>query len=191
LPWGCSSTAVIVKDARPRVRKAPQQGSLKSRRNWKRCRCQICASGTPGGKFRRQCTDKWEWDKAEEVIDAWQKAGSWPNPLKQHAAIAGPETQSPKVIPVQIGRGPVLEVLEAYLPSCKSRAIKGSTPAKYETLANQLKAYCDHKGYTYIDQVQVRDMDDFYAHGKMAKRASPKNLSALKASYGSASSGNG
>jgi hypothetical protein len=41
------------------------------RRRWRKCRCQIYASGTIGGKFKRQSTDKWEWDKAEEVADGW------------------------------------------------------------------------------------------------------------------------
>jgi len=44
------------------------------RRNWKKCRCQIFASGTLGGKFKRKCTDKWEWDKAEAVAADWQNA---------------------------------------------------------------------------------------------------------------------
>src|SRR5208283_3811741 len=40
------------------------------------------------------------------------------------------------------------EVVYAYLASCKSREIKGSTLAKYKTLTNQLGAYCRDKGYT-------------------------------------------
>jgi hypothetical protein len=115
-------------------------------RNWKKCSCQIFASGTLGGKFKRQCTENWEWDKAEEVAAAWQKAGSWPDPLKQQAAIVDLETQSPKVTAPQIGRGTVPAVLEAYLSSRKNRDIQGSTFAKYKTLTNQLEGCCTEKG---------------------------------------------
>lgn len=48
------------------------------RRNWKTCSCQIFASGTLGGKFERRCTEKWEWDKAEELADGWQKPQAGP-----------------------------------------------------------------------------------------------------------------
>lgn len=55
------------------------------RRNWKKCFCQIFASGTLGGKFKRQWTEKWEWYKAEEVAAGWQKAEGWPTGSKQPA----------------------------------------------------------------------------------------------------------
>ncbi len=48
------------------------------RRRWKKCSCQIFVSGTLGGKFKRKCTDKWEWDKAEAVAADWQNAARWP-----------------------------------------------------------------------------------------------------------------
>ena len=150
------------------------------RRGWKKCSCQIFASGTLAGKFKRQSTDKWEWDKAEEVAAAWEKTGSWPDALKPQAAIVEPEIPSPKVTAPQIGRGAVPEVLEAYLSTRKSRDIQGSTLAKYKTLTNQLKAYCDNKGYTYIDQLQVTDMDDFYGTWKDGKKGKSKKLERLK-----------
>lgn len=37
------------------------------------------------------------------------------------------------------------------------------------TLTNQLEAYCSEKGYTYIDQLQVTDMDEFYAGWKVRR----------------------
>jgi hypothetical protein len=37
------------------------------RRHWKKRSCQIFASGTPGGKIKRQCADEWERAKAEKV----------------------------------------------------------------------------------------------------------------------------
>ena len=70
----------------------------------------------------------------------------------------------------------IREVVEAHLSACKSREIKGSTQAKYRTLTNQLEAYCSEKGYTYVDQLQVTDMDKFYAGWKDAKKGKAKDL---------------
>ena len=150
------------------------------RRRWKKCSCQIFASGTLGGKFKRQCTENWEWDKAEKVADGWQGAGSWPNGSKQRADVVEPSAKTPEVTASQSGRGAVHEVVVAYLSSCQSREIKGSTLAKYKTLTNQLEAYCKVKGYTYIDLLQVKDMDDFYAAWKDAKKGKSKKLERLK-----------
>ena len=150
------------------------------RRRWKKCSCQIFASGTLGGKFKRQCTENWEWDKAERVADGWQGAGSWPNGSKQRADVVEPSAKTPEVTASQSGRGAVHEVVVAYLSSCQSREIKGSTLAKYKTLTNQLEAYCKVKGYTYIDLLQVKDMDDFYAAWKDAKKGKSKKLERLK-----------
>jgi hypothetical protein len=67
------------------------------RRRWKKCSCQIFASGTLGGKFKRQCTEKWEWDKAEEVASGWEKAGSWPSGPKPRISPALSEAKSLEV----------------------------------------------------------------------------------------------
>ncbi len=150
------------------------------KRRWEKCSCQIFASGTLGGKFKRHCTENWEWDKAEKVADGWQEAGSWPIGSKQRPGVVEPSAKTSEVTASQPGRGTVHEVVEAYLSSCKSREIKGSTLAKYKTLTNQLEAHCKVKGYTYIDQLQVKDMDDFYAAWKDAKKGKSKKLERLK-----------
>jgi integrase len=149
------------------------------RRGWKKCSCQIFASGTLGGKFKRQCTDNWEWDKAEKVADGWEQAESWPVGSKRPAAVLEREAL-PELTAPQQGRKTVHEVLEAYLSNCKSREIRGSTLAKYKTLTNQLEAYCKLQGYTYIDRLQVTDMDAFYAAWKDGKKGKAKKLERLK-----------
>jgi integrase len=148
------------------------------RRNWKKCSCQIFASGTLGGKFKRQCTDEWEWAKAEKVAAGWQEAESWPNGPKSPVSV--PEAKSSEVSAPQLARKVIREVLEAYLSARKSREITGSTLAKYKTLTNQLEAYCSEKGYTCIDQLQVTDMDEFYAGWKDAKKGKAKKLERLR-----------
>jgi site-specific recombinase XerD len=88
--------------------------------------------------------------------------------------------KTPEVAAPSIGAGTVHDVLEAYLSSRKSGNIRDSTLAKYRTLSNQLRAYCESKGYTYINQLQVTDMDDFYAGWKDGKKGKAKKLERLK-----------
>jgi hypothetical protein len=57
-------------------------------RGWKKCRCQIYASGTLGEKFKRQTTDKWEYPNVlhkkpgalagSTRLAQWRQAGCWP-----------------------------------------------------------------------------------------------------------------
>jgi hypothetical protein len=150
------------------------------RRGWKKCSCQIFASGTLGGKFKRQCTDKWEWGEAEKIAAGWEKAGSWPSGPKPPISPALSEAKSLEVAAPQQSRKVIREAVEAYLSACKSREIQGSTQAKYRTLTNQLEAYCSEAGYTYVDQLQVTDMDEFYAGWKDAKKGKAKKLERLR-----------
>jgi site-specific recombinase XerD len=145
------------------------------RRGWKRCNCLIHASGTLGGKFNRQSTGEWEWGKAEGLVAVWQTAGAWPSEIMQ------PKPEPPPVlVPPPPPRTTVTEVIGAYLAKCWSREIQTSTLAKYKTLTNQLTAYCTEKGYVYIDQLGVVDMDRFYGSWKDGKKGKAKKLERLK-----------
>jgi site-specific recombinase XerD len=78
----------------------------------------------------------------------------------------------------------VVAATKAYLSKCASRAIKESTLAKYKTLTNQLVSFCARKGYIYIDQLRVVDMDDFYGEWKDGKKGKAKKLERLRSFVG-------
>jgi len=46
----------------------------------------------------------------------------------------------------------ISEATEAFLARGQDRAIQPTTLAKYRTFINQLRAYCDGRGYLFIDQ---------------------------------------
>src|SRR4051794_14308365 len=46
-------------------------------KKWRRCSCQIYASGTLSRKFRRRQTGKTIWEEAKAVAEVWEKAGRW------------------------------------------------------------------------------------------------------------------
>ena len=47
------------------------------KKGWRRCNCQIFASGTIAGNFKRKYTGKTAWDDARAVAAEWQKSASW------------------------------------------------------------------------------------------------------------------
>lgn len=144
------------------------------RRGWNRCACLVHASGSIAGKFKRQSTWERDWETAHTVAAGWLKARCWPSD-KPHAE---PETASAPVL--HPTRTTVSEVIEAYLAKCRNREIQTSTLAKYKTLTNQFAAYCAEKGYVYIDQLGVIDMDRFYGSWKDGKKGKSKKLERLK-----------
>src|ERR1700691_3205165 len=73
-------------------------------------------------------------------------------------------------------------------PDCGSgcRGFKSHQPPqcttlpKYRTFTNQVKAYAEHRGYVFLDQLTVGDMDRFYSSWKDGIRAKAKKLDRLK-----------
>ena len=74
----------------------------------------------------------------------------------------------------------VCDAIEAYLAKCRSRDIKPPTLAKYKTFTNQLEVYCTSRGYLYIGQLGVLDMDRFYGAWKDGKKGKAKKLERLR-----------
>jgi integrase len=141
-----------------------------SRRGAKRCSCVIHASGTLGGKFKRQRTGHFKWDEARAVAAQWEAAGAW------HGSVPPAEPPVP-----EIPRGvTIADATEAYLAKCKNRGIQPATFNKYRTFVKQLSAYNEARGYVLITQLTVADMDRFYASWKDEKRAKAKKLERLK-----------
>lgn len=143
------------------------------KKGWRRCECPIFASGTLRKKFKRQNTGQWEFEGARAVAAAWERAGSW------KAVMETPPPPQEQV--AQAARTTVEDATTAFLSKCKNRNIAPNTLSKYRTFSNQLSAYCQDRGFVYIDQLTVSDMDRFYASWKDGIRAKAKKLERLKA----------
>lgn len=142
------------------------------KKGWRRCECPIIASGTLQRKFRRQATGQWEWDAARAMAGNWEAAGNWTD----QASIVVPPPQETASSP----RTTISEAMKAFLAKCQNRSIQPSTFAKYRTFGNQLSAFAESRGYVYLDQLTVSDMDLFYASWKDGIRAKAKKLDRLK-----------
>ena len=125
------------------------------KKGWKRCECPIFVSGTLHRKFRRNNTGQWEFESARAVAAALERARS------SRAAV--PEVRSAEE--PRTARITIEDATEAFLAKCRNRNIAPNTLAKYRTFTNQLKSYCNERGYVHIDQLSVTDMDRFYTSG--------------------------
>jgi integrase len=140
------------------------------KKGFRRCECPIIISGSLQKKFKRQSSGRWQWDEAKVISDDLEKAGNWEG---YHAPPAEPEAPKTQRISTAFA-------LEAFLARSRNRNNAPATLAKYKTFSNQLSGYCDGKGFVYIDQLTVADMDAFYASWKDGLRAKAKKLDRLK-----------
>ncbi len=153
------------------------------RRSWKRCVCPIYASGTLGTGFRRKNTEQTTWDEAKALALAWESADSWDGAAKVEKP--APQAQAPAPAPEPgvntNARGvTVAEATESFIANRLNRGIESPTLAKYQTFIKQLRAYCNSRGYVWLSQLGVLDMDPFYASWKDGKRSRAKKLERLK-----------
>jgi hypothetical protein len=142
------------------------------RKGWKRCQCPIFATGSLQGKFRRQSTGKWEWGDAKAVAEDLEKAGYWSG-----ATIVAPQLLPPA--PDRI-RTAIKDAAEAFLSYRQNRGVAPAILKKYGTFTRLFLAYAESRGYVYLDQLDVSDMDRFSASWKDGDRAKAKKLERLK-----------
>lgn len=150
-----------------------RSGELEERsKRWKRCACEIYASGTLSGKFKRRTTGRITWDEAKALTSTWAASGSW------DGTVAGP---TPTSTPGAVGsRVTIQEATAAFLAVREASQIAQATMRKYRTFVRKLQAYADAKGYVCLDQFTRADMDVFYAGWKLGARAKGKALSTLR-----------
>jgi site-specific recombinase XerD len=74
----------------------------------------------------------------------------------------------------------VAEVVAAFLDRIRNREVKSTIVSKYKTLTKQLVAYCTKRGYLYIDQLSVTDMDGCYGSWKDGIKAKARELERLE-----------
>jgi hypothetical protein len=149
-----------------------------SRRGAKRCSCIIHASGTLAGRFNRKQTGCYKWEEARAIARTWEAAGSWDGSKEPLQARAAAESAQPvRVIPARVS---IADATDAYLSRCQNRGIRESTLAKYQTFVKQLRGYADLRGYFFVQQLTVAELDRFYASWKDGKRSRAKKLERLK-----------
>ena len=126
------------------------------RRGVKRCSCIIHASGTLSGKFKRKQTGQFRWEEARAIAAQWETAGNWSGSIEPLSLPEAPRTEARR-------GASIADATEAYLARCGNRGIQPTTFNKYRTFIKQLREFCDTRGYRFIAQLTIADMDRFYA----------------------------
>jgi integrase len=145
------------------------------KKGWKRCSCPIFASGTLGGRSRRQSTGQWEWDNAKAKAAAWDQAGAWGG-----ENVAPPPKQDEPVNQLRIS---IADANRIFLASREGGHIAPATLRKYSTFTKQLTEYAASRGYVMLDQFTSADIDVFYSQWKLGPRAKGKRLGTLRAFF--------
>lgn len=136
-----------------------------------RCNCPIFATASIHKKRRRQSTGQWEWEPAKAIERQWETEGSWAHSLDPLEPVSQFREQR---------RTTIFDATEAFLARCQNNGIADATLRKYRTFIKQLRGYCDDRGYGFIDQLTIGDMDHFYAGWKDGLRSKGKKLDKLK-----------
>ncbi len=144
------------------------------RKGFRRCECPITASGTLDKRYRRQSTDKWAWEEAKSVIAQWEVARSWTD---------GGLASTPPAASVDETanrRTTIADAVQAFLFHKETANIKKHTVAKYRTMTNQLLSFAADRGFVFIDQLTITDIDAFYVSWHDGIRTRAKKLDRLK-----------
>jgi integrase len=130
--------------------KDSRSGEFEERKkSWKRCDCQVFASGTLGRKFSRHCTEKTDWDEARAVAALWEKRMAMLKPFFEYCV-------SNKWIPSNPARA---------VKNPKGRGVTGTSsqpkfPFTDQEVQRMYKA-CEEYGKTYRHRWGGDDITDF------------------------------
>ena len=143
------------------------------KKSWKRCACQIFASGTLAGKFRRRNTGQSDWESARIASAVWQETGSWDG-----------EAITPAQ-PIPEPRDRRIETEHAskvFLEELKETAAL-ATQKKYRLMAERLKHFARQRGYAMIDEWEPTDIRAFRSTWPVAPPTAVRRMAELKAFF--------
>ena len=144
------------------------------KRDWRRCSCQIFASGTLARKFSRRCLNTDDWARARQLAAQYESADSWTG-----VRLAVESAPAPAEKP----RTTVEAACKAYIANREAAGLKPPTLRKYHTFSRQVGAYADSLGYVFLDQFTHSDIDRFWFNWKLGPRAKGKRLTTLRAFF--------
>lgn len=147
------------------------------KRNWKRCECQIHASGTLAGKFKRLTTGRSEWTDAREVVSLWEAQGSWT--YEPQGATLNPPAFVIEAAPAWITNEKAVEAFTADHVS----SLAPNTQRKYRLILNKLRTFAELKGYVLLNQWTPMDVREFRAQWQVSAFTASKNLTVVKSFF--------
>jgi integrase len=169
------------------------------KRGWTRCICPIVATGTLAGAFKRRPTGLADWADARALVTTWEAVGAWDRPSADATTLAPaidapvieipaidvplPAAGAPAPAPQDRRRATLVDAGKVFVMKRQGEGLAPSTISKYRTFIKQLIAFADRRGYVFMDQFNVDDVDVFYATWALSPRTKSKRLSTLRAFF--------
>jgi integrase len=106
-------------------------------------------------------------------------------PVVEAAAIAvpSPAVGTPAPGSQDRRRATLVDAGKVLVMKRQGEGLAPSTISKYRTFIKQLTAFADSRGYIFVDQFNVDDVDVFYATWALSPRTKSKRLSTLRAFF--------
>jgi hypothetical protein len=97
-----------------------------------------------------------------------ERSGTWGK--------VAPPPQAATLKDVSAERTTIPDATQAFLDRITTKGFEPATESKYRTFIKQLRVFADNRGYLYIDQLTITDMDRFFASWPDGKRAKTRKL---------------
>ena len=134
-------------------------------RGYRRCKCPIWVDGLLGGQDLRESLKMKDWQKASDLIHAWEARGA--------------KEEKPKAGLVTIG-----EAWKKFQADAQARGLRATTIYKYVLLQRQLTAFAANEGLTVLEQLDLDTISRFRSTWKDGAIAATKKLERLRAFLG-------
>ncbi|HEY2382348.1 MAG TPA: tyrosine-type recombinase/integrase [Terriglobia bacterium] len=142
------------------------------KKGWKKCACQIFASGTLKGKFKRRYTGRSDWNEAKAVAYEWEKAGSWERDVPVPVIVTETTSDSKRTT--------IDRAVKTFLDELRESAAF-ATHKKYRLLLdNKFRAFSEKRGYLMVDQWEPLDVREFRSSWNVSPATAVRNMAMLK-----------
>jgi integrase len=147
-----------------------KKNGLAQYQDYRRCQCPFWAIGTlRHDGFIRTSTKESKLDLADLTRRTWEDAGT--------TAVKRPNLE------LEQGAAPTtLEEAESQFESAyiTAKQLKGSTARKYRTMLKYLRTFARDKGYRFVKEFGVAELQAFQVSWKMGPRAAAKRLEQVR-----------
>jgi integrase/recombinase XerD len=149
------------------------------------CGCPIWAVGRIGGIRVRRALNLRSWDQAKELVVKWNSQGfvdlDQPKPSRQATVeVPAPTNTSAR------SKDPatVEEAIQRFFLNLHTRQVSPATLKKYRFLLDkQLIGFCQSRGFRYIEQLGINELDDFVGSLKDSSISMVKKMERLNAFF--------
>jgi integrase/recombinase XerD len=106
-----------------------------------------------------------DWQKAHNLVRAWEEAAALPTPTNSGDPIT------------------LAHAWDRFIADLESRKLQESTVRKYRQLRKQLELFATTRGARFLSQVDITFLDEFRAWWRDGNRSSAKKLERLRAFF--------